>query len=326
MATLLIGLIIGTLAPQWGHTWITQGNDKIYALRSLAEGSSLLVFEYSCEDDGICGPVFFTDNTKLKLIGEYKTEGKHSCHITLLKRQAIVADYTSGTMSIFELDENGIPKADAKLFSFPHKILNENMNRERQSSSYIHSSWISPDKQSLIVVDLGFDRLYRYRISDGRISEKYDILNLPDGCGPRHCAFGNDRLYISTELSDEVLTYSWPEMKLLQRNLANETKPGGGSHIAMRPDNKFLYASCRLKNDGIAIFKVDENGTLAKVGYQNTGGHPRHFSISEDGKHLAVGCRDNDIIEVFTINENTGLLTKESEYNIEKPVYVNFIK
>ena len=55
----------------------------------------------------------------------------------------------------------------------------------------------------------------------------------------------------------------------------------GSGDIHISPDGKFLYASNRLKADGIAIFSINqEEGTLTKTGYQLTGIHPRNFIIS----------------------------------------------
>ena len=90
---------------------------------------------------------------------------------------------------------------------------------------------------------------------------------MPAGCGPRHCAFGNGKLYVSTELSDEVLVLDWPSMQLRQRCLVNDARPGGGGHLLLSPDGTFLYASSRLKNDGIALFRMEKDGLLKRCGY-----------------------------------------------------------
>ena len=302
MHTLLLGiltLITGVCSDYWGHTWITRGNDKIYALRSLDDSSSLMVYSGK-------------EISASALIGEFKTPGRQSCHITLLDRQAIVSDYSSGTLTLFDLDAAGIPCTEARIIPFA-------------TCSHIHSSWISPDGTSVVVADLGTSCIYRFQIAEGRLLEGgYETFQLPAGCGPRHCAFGRDKLYVSTELSDEVLVLSWPEMELLQRLIANPVTPHGGSHIALSADGRFVYMSCRLENDGIAVFSVGADGLLTLVGYSNTGSHPRHFSISADGRTLAVACRDSNEIEYFKINKKTGLLVKKSEESIEKPVFVDF--
>ena len=128
------------------------------------------------------------------------------------------------------------------------------------------------------------------------------------------------RLYIATELSDEVLVYSYPEMELMQRCLVNEACPRGGAHIDMSPDGKYLFTSSRLKEDGIVVFLINQDGLLEKHCYTPTGRHPRHFAISSDGNMLLCANRDEDTIEVFAISD--GKPVKQEEYRTEKPVFV----
>ena len=99
----------------------------------------------------------------------------------------------------------------------------------------------------------------------------------------------------------------------------------GGADIHVSPDGKFLYASVRLKNDGIAIFKIKPDGTLEKVGYQNTGKHPRNFAITPNGKYLLVACRDDNRIEVYERNAETGLLTSTARaMQVSQPACIQF--
>lgn len=310
-----MAIIVGSYTPEWGHTALAEGFDKLYALRSLPGGSSLCVFDVPEKTDG------FVSLGRMTPVGEFKTPGEHSCHITLLDSQAVVSDYTSGTLSLFELDGEGIPQGEPSLIRFrgagPDPI--------RQTCPHIHSSWVSPDGETIVVADLGCDRLYRYKVSDGRLqAQTQEVFCLPEGCGPRHCVFSacGKRLYVSTELSDEVLVYDYPQMKLVQSLLVNDLKPRGGGHLAISPDGKFLYASSRLKNDGLAIFQIDADGLLQRVGYQPTGEHPRHFTISEDGKTLLCAARDSDLIEAFSVNSEDGKLLKKEEFNIDKPVFI----
>jgi len=293
-----VKLFIGTWDPAWGYTWVARGFGKLYALRSLAGGSFLCV-------EG----------------KEYPTSGQNSCHITLLDRQAVVSDYTSGTLSLFPLDKNGIPAGEPEILHFegrgPHPV--------RQTSPHIHSSWLSPNGDSLVVVDLGTDRLYRFPVHDGKMAvDGKEVFQMPNGCGPRHCAFGESSLYVSTELSDEVLVLDWPSMELMQRIVVNKMLPGGGGHLLLSPDKRFLYASSRLQNDGIAVFTIGENGYLEPAGYFNTELHPRHFCLSPDGESLLVACKDGDCVQVFGRSRENGLLSGPKELiKINKPVFVD---
>mgnify|MGYP002515235276 FL=1 len=137
----------------------------------------------------------------------------------------------------------------------------------------------------------------------------------PAGSGPRHMEFSADgeRLYVIAELSGEVLVYGAgsdgePSFTLVQRIQADEVNAGGSADIHIHPSGKWIYTSHRLDNDGISIFKINEDGTLEKCGYARTGRHPRNFMITPDGELLLVACRDDRLIQVFTI-EKDGTLT-----------------
>ena len=327
-----MSLLVGTYNSYWGHTYIAKGNGKLYALRSLAEGSSLCVFEQSkCQGEDPLSIVTL-DALGEKLI-EVTTPGKHSCHITLLEHQAVLADYTSGTLSLFKLDEEGIPQPNPQIVAFegsgPHPT--------RQTSPHIHSSWLSPDGMMLIVVDLGCDCLYRFDVADGRvITTSQKRIALPSGCGPRHCAFSpqGDILYVVTELSDEVLVYRTLDFALLNRYIAHPENPNGGGHILLSSDGNYLYVSIRVSStagadvcclkDGISVFECLGNGELKHLDYTTTGGHPRHFMVTKDGDNLVVACRDNSKIEIYPLDRTSGLIGECVEsIDAPSPVYVD---
>lgn len=327
-----MSLLIGTYSPFWGHTYIAEGSGKIYALRSLAEGSSLCVFALP-KPQGEDSLSIVTLDALGESVVEVTTPGKHSCHITLLEHQAVLADYTSGTLSLFELDEEGIPQSNPQIISFegsgPHPT--------RQASPHIHSSWLSRDGKMLVVVDLGCDALYRFEVADGRVVvATMERIDLPSGCGPRHCAFSpqGDILYVVTELSDEVLVYRTADFSLLNRYALHPENPEGGGHIVLSPDGEYLYISMRVSStasaercrmrDGIAIFKRLENGELTHLGYQPTGGHPRHFAITNDGSRLIVACRDDNRVEIYELDKASGLIGERvGTITTPAPVFVH---
>lgn len=116
-------------------------------------------------------------------------------------------------------------------------------------------------------------------------------------------------------------------LKKIQVIASDSVGGEGGADIHLTPDGRFLYSSNRLKADGIAIFKVDaQNGKLKKVGYQDTGIHPRNFNITPNGRLLLAACRDSNVIQVFRIDPKTGLLTDlHKDIHLSKPVCVKFV-
>jgi len=328
---MIMSLLIGAYTPYWGHTFVAEGNDKVYALRSLADSSSLCVFEQP-KHAGEEELSVTTLDSLGKPLAEVSTAGKHSCHIVLLARQAVVADYTSGTLSLFDLTEEGLPLPNPKVIQYN----GSSIHPTRQQSSHIHSSTLSPDGKMLIVADLGGDCLYRFDVRDGRLAlPEVATISLPAGCGPRHCAFApeGDYLYVVTELSDEVLVYSTADFALQNRYVVNAGNPNGGSHIALSPDGHYLYVSSRVSStagakrctvpDGIAVFKRMGDGALEFLHYLPTGGHPRHFAISRDGRYLVVACRDGNTIEIYPLDTESGLPGDCCKtIAIDAPVYV----
>lgn len=323
-------ILVGSNTPYWGHTYLAEGNNKIYAIRSLNDASSLCTFDAACLD-GRAGVI---ELASLQVpMAESVTEGKESCHITLLEREAVVSDYTSGTLTIYPLDEKGDVCGKPRLLRYEGK----GAHPTRQHAPHIHSSALSPDGKRLVVVDLGTDRVYCYAVKDGRLGEKLATITLPAGSGPRFSLFGNDGkyLYLLTELSDEIMVYRMADYKLQNRYPIGDDNPEGGAHIALSPDGRTLYASLRVSgtsksnrckvSDGVAIFKCLKDGKLERLQYLPTGGHPRHFAISPDGRALVVACRDSNEIEIYPL-EN-GLPKGEAEkISVKSPVYVGFVR
>ena len=102
----------------------------------------------------------------------------------------------------------------------------------------------------------------------------------------------------------------------------------GGADLHLSPDGRYLYASNRLKADGISVFKVNpQTGKLRKVGYQLTDSHPRNFAITPNGRYLLCACRDGNSIQIFERDANTGLLKLQpNTIRLKKPVCIQLLK
>ncbi len=204
----------------------------------------------------------------------------------------------------------------------------------RQERSHLHSIMYSPDGRFIFASDLGSDKLYRMAVLDtpfeGQPSIQQNSLkefSVPAGTGPRHFDFhpdGGRYLYLLGELSGEVLVYdyNYGELELKQTIVSDTTGARGSADIHVSPDGRFLYSSNRLNADGIAIFSINEDDrTLTKVGYQLTAKHPRNFVITPNGKFLLVAGRDENRIQVFKIDIETGMLTDTNQdIEVSKPV------
>ena len=205
---------------------------------------------------------------------------------------------------------------------------------------HLHCVRITPDGKYLLADDLGTDQIHKFNISPNANAdnkEKFLTKGTPEafkvapGSGPRHLIFNSDGkfAYLINEIGGTVIAFRYADGMLdeIQTVAADTVNAQGSGDIHLSPDGKYLYASNRLKADGVAIFKVDEtNGTLTKVGYQLTGIHPRNFIITPNGKYLLVACRDTNVIQIFERDQATGLLTDiKKDIKVDKPVCLKFV-
>lgn len=263
----------------------------------------------------------------LSLRNTRPTGGKDPCHVTFVGNDVVATNYSSGSMTVFPVSGDG-DLGEGTLVEF----FESGPNTSRQEGSHIHSSQVSPDGKYLFVIDLGGDFIYRFPVSDEKVASEEPVkIETPAGQGPRHFDFSKDGrfMYVLTELGGTVLVYEYNsgDLKLIQEIEADPLHAGGSADIHFSPDGKFLYASNRLKGDGLAIFSQDsETGLLTSVGYQETGVHPRNFTISPDGSLVLVACRDSDVIQVYKRNPKTGLLTDTGkDIKIPHPVFVTLV-
>jgi 6-phosphogluconolactonase (cycloisomerase 2 family) len=132
------------------------------------------------------------------------------------------------------------------------------------------------------------------------------------------------------ELSGKVAVLEYSEGNLWKKQsiAADESGAQGSADIHVSRDGRFVYASVRLQNDGIAIFSVEpETGLLTKVGYQKTGLHPRNFILSPKGDYLLVACRDSNLIQIFKVDKQTGLLTDTGKsIKTKRPSCLQFVR
>jgi len=282
---------------------------------------------------------FDKQNGKLTYLNAEQTHGGSPCYINIdPKGQYVVtANYTGGNVSVFKIKKDGTLLPASQVITFDKKD-----TKEPQPVSHLHCVTFSPDGKYLFADDLGKDKIHKF---NARYSTKEtasdsflqagepSAFKVEKGSGPRHLTFhpNGKYAYLINELSGKVTVFQYKNGLLKDiQYIASDTTQGttkkGSADIHLTPDGKYLYASNRLKADGIAIFKVNQlNGKLTKVGYQLTGTHPRNFIITPNGKFLLVAARDSNSIQIFTINPKNGLLEDtKKEIKISKPVCLKF--
>jgi 6-phosphogluconolactonase len=345
-------LLVGTYTSDEGSKGIyvyrfntETGESEEVSVTEVANPSYLTLspnekFVYSVgendEGDGAAYAFSFDKKTgRLVPINSQSTQSAGPCYITIDKKGKNVhtANYGGGSISSFQVKSDGGLSELVSLIRFK----GSGPDTVRQKSPHVHCVRYSPDGKYLFATDLGTDKIYRMEameaVFEGQpaISESTLIAFVtPPGTGPRHFDFhpGEEYVYLLGELSGEVIVYDYNDGYLkIKQTIASDTVGARGSaDIHVSPDGRFLYTSNRLKADGIAIFSINpDDGKLKKVGYQLTARHPRNFAITPNGKFLLVASRDDNKIQVFAINSETGLLTDTSQdILLNKPVCLKF--
>ena len=271
---------------------------------------------------------------KFTIQNQYPTLGADPCYITAMGNAIITANYSSGSLSVLNKNK-----------TFPFNINFESKighDINRQECPHLHCVHITPDQQHLIAADLGSDNLYLYSIfpeleDQSQMLKLKQTIELPPGSGPRHITFSKDGnfLYLLNELSGTLMTFTYSinpssnscSIVPIQTIQADQSNGRGSADIHLSPDQQFLYTSHRLVNDGISVFKRDiQTGQLEFIQYVKTGSHPRNFAISSDNLYMLVACRDDNVVQVFQRNLETGGLTllEDQGIQVEKPVCVQF--
>jgi len=251
-------------------------------------------------------------------------------------RTIVTANYTGGSVSFTQV------AADGSLTDTQMSLQYEGQSviTARQSKPHLHCIAATPDGKVIFATDLGTDKIHKIDVSKPPIAinnlssvfTQSTSFILEPGSGPRHIIFNKKHTfaYLINELSGMVSVFSLDagyKLTTQQSILADTLHAGGSADIHFSPDEKFLYASIRLKGDGIAIFSVNNDGTLKRIGYQATGKHPRNFAITPDGNKLLVACKDSGVIQIFNINKQTGLLTDSGKtILIDQPVCIQFVQ
>lgn len=291
------------------------------------------------------------DNPSLSILNAQQTNGGAPCNIMVSEdmKYVFTANYGGGNLSVFPLDSAGL-----LLPATTVEFKGSGPDKNRQAGPHIHSVNMSPDGKHIWANDLGSDRV---RVIDMNTihsmcvpadvtsddkhpgigntivhNDRNDIV-LPAGAGPRHTCFTADGrfAYIISELSGDIIALECSgnaRPAIIQTVKADTVNARGSADIHLSPDNKYLYASCRLKADGIAVFKVDStNGRLLRAGYQLTGKHPRNFTITPNGKFVLVACRDENAVEIYSRDEHTGMLKDTGKkIGMKAPVCLQWVR
>lgn len=259
--------------------------------------------------------------------------GANPCHINLDKTEkwAFVANYSSGDLVVIPI------LTDGSLGEVGQRISHSGAgpNKARQESPHVHSVNISPNNEQLFVADLGVDKVFVYDFdqNSGLLTSKSEI-NTPSGSGPRHLVFHPNKpiIYVIEELTSTISVVDIAaDSSIILQNLS--TLPEGFEEesycadIHIDKSGKYLYGSNRL-HDTIALFEVQENGTLlAKSHHSTLGSFPRNFAIDPSGRFLLAANQKSDNVVVYKIDPKDGTIGPlNDQIKIPAPVCIEFFQ
>lgn len=247
------------------------------------------------------------DGIALTPLGTASTGGAHPCHLAVTPDggHLVSVNYTSGSVAVHRL------AADGALGDRTDLLVHDGAgpNPERQERAHAHMVSLDPAGGVILVVDLGSDAVYRYRLAGDRLVALAPAVRVPAGMGPRHLARHPDgrRAYLVGELDATVAEYELDSAAgvLHERSRVAATQRPGAypSEIAVRPDGRFLYVANRGP-DTISVLAL-EGETPRYVTEVPTGGHwPRHFTIV-DGILYVANERSHTLI-AFHLDRDAG--------------------
>ncbi|MDR1420077.1 MAG: lactonase family protein [Treponema sp.] len=272
----------------------------------------------------------------LVFLNSRRSGGRHPCHLAVNREGdcLVAANYSSGVISVFPLDERGFLGDCVQTL----RLAGKGPVADRQEKAHAHSFMFDKDYRYGFACDLGSDRIMTYRFERGASSPLLPadppFFEAAPGAGPRHGIFfpSGTFAYCLNELSStvDVLRYDLNgRLKKIQSVSTLPPKKGKGvssiaAAVRISSDGRFLYVSNR-GHDSISLFKIKKSGVLEFVEASPSGGkHPRDFIMDPEGGFLIALNRDSDNIVIFGINRSTGRLKKLREYPALSPVSIVF--
>ncbi|PCJ96520.1 MAG: 6-phosphogluconolactonase [Flavobacteriaceae bacterium] len=311
-------LIAETVSPS--YLTISKNKEYVYATNETKDG-------------GVSSFKWNAERTKLNLVSSLSSEGAHPCYTELSEDESIfaIANYSSGNFAVYKTAAAG------KIQEIPQtrQHAGSSIVIPNQETPKAHCIKFSKDNTLLYVADLGIDEIVMYPVdANGTLGDKQLALKMDAGDGPRHFIYHPTKniVFMVNELSSSVTAAAINATTgVFEKIDKQSTLPDGFNErnacadIHITKNGKFLYASNRGHNS-IAVFSVAENGTLKRLETTHVEGDwPRSFALSPDEKFLLVANKNTDNITVFSINQETGLLTfTGNEATVSRPVRLSF--
>lgn len=303
----------------------------LYAVAEVGE------FQGARNTGGIAAYAVDPRSGSLKHLNSRPTGGGAPCHLSVdaTGKFVLVANYSGGSVAAFPIRDDG---SLGGVSAFVQHT-GSSVNPRRQEAPHAHSVNLDPANRFAMVADLGLDKILIYRFDAERGTlQPHDppAVSVTAGGGPRHFSFhpSGRFAYANNELTLTIVPFAYDaEQGVLTPLKEQSTLPPGSegpgnstAETLVHPSGKFVYVSNRGHNS-IAIFRIQDDGTLQPAGHVSTGGEiPRNFGIDPTGRFLLAANQNSHTIVVFRIDSETGGLTPTGDVvNVPSPVCVRFV-
>ena len=213
--------------------FLTLSNDGTVLYAAVRDDRGNEVGAWAVEDDW------------LRPLGAQPSGGEGLCHLTVdaSGTHVVSTHYGSGSVAVHPIAADGSLEERSDLVQHagdgPH---------ERQAGPHAHQVINDPTGEFLLVVDLGADTVFRYRLSAGRL-QTIDAVGLPPGAGPRHLALNPSGpfAYVANELDSTVSVLDLEAFEIV--STVRTVPEGLGGHdsqpsaVRVSADGRFCYVA-----------------------------------------------------------------------------------
>lgn len=272
----------------------------LYAVNELDPDGTVSAFSVSA-DGGL---------TELAVRATGGTDPAHLA-ITPDGGRLLVANYSSGSVSVHPLDADGVPGERSDLLD----LVGQGPVADRQAGPHAHM--VVPVRDDVLIADLGSDRVWRSRLDPvaGRLTMLPPAVVARPGTGPRHLRLSPDGALMLVGELDGTLSWYRPSADgtLAVAGRARTSRKDGEnlpSELIIRPDGRLVYVANRGP-DTVATFAWDgERADL--VAETPADGHwPRHMILL--GDHLYVANQMSHSVTTLRIDSESGVPERVAE-------------
>ena len=321
------GISAYDFSPKTGHLeyrgWVAEVNPSylctdpdrkiVYAVRECPESDGAGVTAFRVRRGGKNAIAF-------EGLGETLLQGDHPCHLSLVKDTLLVSCYTTGSIHVVGLRQNGSPGDHLQRLPL----------EDPQNQSHAHCEVYDAKRGRVYICDLGSDLLRVFDREDTGILKACPELDVkfPEGSGPRHGVLhpDGDFLLVNCEFRGRVvlinLSGEVPEIALNVPSLPQRAVEGAsGAAIRLDRRGRNVYVSER-NYSVISTLRLeigDENKLFTRDTYPSGGIRPRDILLSPDGKWLLSANLKDHTLGVFRVGAGGALQLHRVVRNVKSP-------